>query len=227
MKCLSHSQAAAILLALALFTSDSANAQLITSDPSLPPQGVYITPDQVHASYSIPGLNVTLNQPRHSDFTSITRTTVGADEMESFSSVLAGTADVDVGGTMVPGVAFSASGPVQTIVFGKAGHVTGTFQTEMLSMAVSGITPLAPFTIRESPTLASRGTTTIEDIGGGMYRISSFFDVFTELTVDGGQTWIPDSSGPTRVVLVPEPKSIGLISVGVCAILIWMRRKRA
>ena len=227
MKCLPHSRAASILLALALFTSDSANAQLITGDPSLPPQGVYITPDQVHATYSMPGLIVVLNQPRHSDFTSISRTTVGTDEMESFNSVLAGTADVDVGGTMVPGVAFSASGPVQTLVFGKASQITGTFQTEMLSMAVSGVTPLGPFTIRESPTLASRGTTTIEDIGGGMYRISSFFDVFTELTVDGGQTWIPDSSGPTRVVLVPEPKSIELISVGVCAILIWMRRKRA
>lgn len=226
MKSLSLGKAPAMALALALLASYCVNAQLITSHPSLPPQGIYVTSDQSHATYSGPGLTVVMNQQQYRDFTAITRTIVGADEMESFNAVLAGTADVDLGGTLIPGVAFSASGPVQTIAFGKAGQVTGTFQTEMLSMAVSGTTPLGPFTIRESPTLASRGTTTIESIGGGMYRISSFFDVFTEVSVDGGQTWIPDSSGLSRVVLVPEPKSVGLVGVGLCAVLVWTWRKR-
>jgi hypothetical protein len=44
--------------------------------------------------------------------------------------------------------------------------------------------------IRESPAIASEGQTIITDIGGGLYHIDSFFDVFTELSVDGGQSWI-------------------------------------
>src|SRR6185369_7648226 len=36
----------------------------------------------------------------------------------------------------------------------------------------------------------------------GRYRIESFFDVFTELSIDGGQSWMP-GDGPVRVVLTP------------------------
>jgi hypothetical protein len=67
--------------------------------------------------------------------------------------------------------------------------------------------------IRESPTLASTGETTITDIGSGMYRIDSFFDVFTELSIDGGQTWIPGDS-PMRLELIPEPATILLLGLG-------------
>ena len=47
--------------------------------------------------------------------------------------------------------------------------------------------------IRESPTRQSLGQTQITDLGGGQFRIDSFFDVFTELSVDGGQTWLPST----------------------------------
>jgi hypothetical protein len=48
--------------------------------------------------------------------------------------------------------------------------------------------------IRESPTLPSLGQTSITDLGGGLYQIDSFFDVFTELSIDGGNTWLPADS---------------------------------
>jgi hypothetical protein len=44
-----------------------------------------------------------------------------------------------------------------------------------------------------------------------MYHIDSFFDVFTELSIDGGTTWIPKAGNRgTRVNLggVPEPSSV-------------------
>ena len=44
--------------------------------------------------------------------------------------------------------------------------------------------------IRESPTLASTGRTTIATLSDG-YLISSFFDVFTEVSLDGGMSWNP------------------------------------
>ncbi|MEQ1862581.1 MAG: HYR domain-containing protein [Chthoniobacteraceae bacterium] len=93
-----------------------------------------------------------------------------------------------------PDTPFSASGPVETLTMGKAGNTTGTFETEMRSMSLSG----GSLMIRESPTLPSLGMTAITDMGGGQFRVESFFDVFTELSVDGGATWMP-SNGPTRI----------------------------
>ena len=36
-----------------------------------------------------------------------------------------------------------------------------------------------------------------------VFRIDSFFDVFTELTLDGGQSWTPGGS-PMHLTGVPE-----------------------
>src|SRR5438477_10706248 len=83
----------------------------------------------------------------------------------------------------------------------------------MLALNLSGNSPYGPFMIRESPTLASTGQTTITDIGGGLYHIDSFFDVFTELSLDDGQSWIPGVQGPAHVnlqPLEPEPSACAL-----------------
>jgi len=64
------------------------------------------------------------------------------------------------------------------------------YETEMLALSISGGTLPNGVMLRESPTLASTGKTAITPDPGG-YRISSFFDVFTEMSVDGGSTWSP------------------------------------
>lgn len=94
---------------------------------------------------------------------------------------------------------------------------TRFFDTEMLSLDLSS----GAFRIRESPTRPSRGQTTITDIGGGMFHIDSFFDVFTELSLDGGQTWMP-STGSMRLTGVPEPTTLGVLA-GAAMILIRRR----
>jgi hypothetical protein len=105
-------------------------------------------------------------------------------------------------------------------------HVVGTaplgpepriFDMEMLSFDISGVyNGVSPFLIRESPTLASTGKTTIESLAGGQYRIDSFFDVFTDMSVDGGQTWFP---------MVPEPSAVVLMMMAmVGAVPIRTRR---
>jgi hypothetical protein len=118
------------------------------------------------------------------------------------------------------------NGPVSTKALNKGpADDTGTYDTEMLSMSLTG----GGVMIRESPTKASTGKTSITDIGGGMYHIDSFFDVFTELSLDGGATWIP-KAGPrgTRVTLggVPEPSSILLLSLGLLGIGGGLTRRR-
>ena len=89
-------------------------------------------------------------------------------------------------------------------------QTTGNFQAEIVSMELVGELELpsgpVPMIIRESPGRPSPGLHTVTEItsagGGGQYSVESFFDVFTELSVDGGQSWIP-ADGPVGVMLVP------------------------
>ena len=60
--------------------------------------------------------------------------------------------------------------------------------------------------LRESPELASAGQTSVQPAtpaagGGEQWTVDSFFDVFTELSVDGGNTWIA-STDSVRMELV-------------------------
>jgi hypothetical protein len=90
--------------------------------------------------------------------------------------------------------------------------------------------------IRESPTRASTGKTTVTDIGApgpgpgnDGFHIDSFFDVFTEISLDGGMTWIPKSGlRGTRVNLggVPEPSSILLVGLALFGLAGMSRRHK-
>jgi hypothetical protein len=107
----------------------------------------------------------------------------------------------------------------------------GTFLTEMVMLDLQGVVNVpgvgtVPFMIRESPSLPSTGQTTITNLGGGMYHIDSFFDVFTELSIDGGNSWIP-SVGPNRMELVPEPSSVALAACGALGLVgVAVRNRR-
>lgn len=76
-----------------------------------------------------------------------------------------------------------------TDVDGQSDDNTGTFQTEIVSMSLSGGKLPEGVMIRESESMASLGELSIQPTGEGQFSVDSFFDVFTELSVDGGQTW--------------------------------------
>jgi hypothetical protein len=68
---------------------------------------------------------------------------------------------------------------------------------------------------RESPTLSSTGTNTYKPVSNG-YMIDSFFDVFLEMSTNGGETWQPvtgvsQNSGQTWTVGV-YPAPIGVVN---------------
>jgi len=59
--------------------------------------------------------------------------------------------------------------------------------------------------------------------GPATYHTESFFDVFTELSFDAGQTWTPAGS-PAHLEAVPEPGMLSLAALGVAAIVYASRR---
>lgn len=69
-----------------------------------------------------------------------------------------------------------------------------TIPIEMIALSLqSDADPLV--LIRESPTLATVGTMTITSDGSGTGgTMASFFDIFFELSLDGGATWAPQGA---------------------------------
>lgn len=70
-------------------------------------------------------------------------------------------------------------------------------------------------------TTPTSGPTTVAPSGGG-FVVDSFFDVFTELSIDGG----PFVAGPMRTfVLTPEPGSASLLALGLLGVAAELRRR--
>lgn len=61
---------------------------------------------------------------------------------------------------------------------------TGTYSTEMVGMNLSGSSPVGSVSITESASHASTGSTEITDTADGVI-IESWFDVWTELSING------------------------------------------
>jgi hypothetical protein len=86
-----------------------------------------------------------------------------------------------------------ASGPLSVTISNTtpAGNPTSSFDTEIVSLNLAGTSPeFGNFMLRESPTRQSLGQHSIRQDPRG-FRVSSFFDVFLELSTDGGSSWIP------------------------------------
>ena len=113
---------------------------------------------------------------------------------------VSGTATINFTGILTGDITIPPSGsthfqaPVtgsMKVTFINLTVATRTFDTEMLQLDISGGNLPAGVQLRESPTLASTGQTKITTVTGG-FHIDSFFDVFTELTTNGGLIWTPD-----------------------------------
>jgi hypothetical protein len=228
------------LVALAVVSPVFAHPGGITTpDPTLPPDGVYLSPFDVHATYGDAALMIVLSAVQHQPFAGQDPTYFQCDstgvpggtcEHHEFESGLEADFEVLMNGNPVQSGQIHMSGPVKTNALGKGpGDVTGSWPTEMVSMQLTGLGGASNIMVRAGSELGlppTLGLTTITDVGGGMYHIDSFFDVFTELSMDGGQTWIP-SNGPTHVILgIPEPTSIVLVGLALVGLAGLTRRRK-
>jgi hypothetical protein len=227
-------------LALAICAALPAGARaagIDTNTAALPPDGYYLSAPGVHATYSGAALEIVLQDIAHQPFVGTTvRTPIGNDEREDFQSALTGYATVDPDGPgpqpATSGIPVSLTGPTTTLVTNRLLSTSGLFDAEIVSMSLSGNVGGVPVTIREDPTQASTGETDVLDLGGGLYHIDSFFDVFTELSVDGGVSWIAADDDvrvtlyPTSEFIIPEPSTLVTWALALVGLAFCGRRRR-
>lgn len=80
---------------------------------------------------------------------------------------------------------------------------TRFFDIETLSMNLA--VPRTPYGIRESPTLRSTGRLSVRQLPTGGFMMDSFFDVFTEISLDGGTSWVPGDAAWMMELLGYDP----------------------
>jgi hypothetical protein len=187
------------------------NHTVVRPNPCLPPpNSQYVASLQpLHQQY---GTQYLLRNPKHKRFAGCTPPPPpGGSGTDNFNSEVEAEFSTDGGNTWMP---IHTSGPTAVMVTSStdSGN-TRFFDTEMLSLNLQGGGLPPGVMIRESPTLASTGKTRITDQGDGTYRIGSFFDVFTELSLNNGQNWMP-ANGSGHMEIEEEPIACSRTIVG-------------
>jgi PEP-CTERM motif len=211
---------AAVFLALA--GSRLMAAGVFETSSCLPPaDGAYVGQSETWGP-------VLLSDPVLSQFTSCMTpqsTTVGGSWTESFNATLTGElfiGNVDQG----PTTGAAAVTVLFTVASDSGGVETLDTQMTRLDINFQGGSALG----RIDPVTPSTGETDVTDEGGGNFQMTSFFDIFTDLSLDGGSTWIPGTgTGPggsavMTLQAVPEPASVMLFGGGL--LLLGTRKLR-
>jgi len=207
---------AAILAVLLLCASSAAMA--FTTDLLPPPEGTYVAAGPVFFANGVILANVAFSQ----FMGSIVPPAPLITTMHGFGSTLDMDVSMDQGQTWNHET-ISGPGSMSTKHYQDIGNVQ-YFAEEMISFTAVG--SYSWFMLRESPFLHSYGTTTIEHLQDGTYRIDSFFDVFVELSLDGGQSWTPATQS-SHLDLLPEPSGLMSLFCGIGAISgLLLKRRR-
>jgi hypothetical protein len=210
--------ATVLVLAILCGNVGTSSATVLLPSPGLPPEPNPIDCAALESQFEgtdvfalYPG-GIDLSDVQLGCFQNVNVSVVaGLGETQTFDAVLTGVFD-SVSGTQP----VTLIGPIAMVAYDKF-SATGSWQVEIVSMSLSGDVGGVPIELRESPVENSFGQTTVTDLGGGVYEIDSFFDIFTELSVAGGP-FQPSISGPGRLELVAIPAPPSVPAMGPLAV---------
>ncbi len=173
-----------------IFLGAAVQAGMYSPGPAIPPlDGMYLPPPTNRPFASYPAQNAVLRELRQYGFTgNVAPPAPGASLTHAFDSIVEVMLSLDGGGVYAT---YQAMGHARWDLLGVAG-MPGVRRVEITlqEFTLSGGTLPPGVLLRESPTLSSHGEVVILDAAGG-YIIDSFFDIFTEISLDGGMTWNP------------------------------------
>ncbi len=162
-----------------------------------------------------------------SGFQNISDVVVSGNELVSANAIMSADLFENLGGSpgaLLGHIAFA--GTIDFTFFGRTlANPLGTFNAQITDFHFMGTFNGHTVEARQNPNQASIGQTTVTALvgSGGSFEISSFFDVFAELSIDGG----PFVPGPPRhldLTAAPEPGSVGLAVLGVLGLVSIRRR---
>jgi hypothetical protein len=205
----------ALSASASLLFAPAAFAGLIESTPALPPaNGVYTLASTCISVVCLENIQL-FNFDVTSDMIS------GGNQVTGSNVDLSANVFQNVSG--VPGAFISPillTGQVDITYFSRPDFSeSGTFDALLTSLDLNGSLGTHTVTAMLNPSQQSTGVTTVDQLSGTSWEISSFFDVFAELSIDGG----PFIPGPGRTAsLAPEPAYYLPLAAGLAIIL--MRR---
>lgn len=213
---------AAAVLAVSLCAAPYSRADIVQSSASLPPATGSYTAGTICVHLGVMSGGVCVVGPSLHGFTGTTSTF--GNSGQSIDSSISFGADIYTNNNGVPGTflgRFSASGPIGILYAGRASdEQTGTFTSSLTELDLTGGFSGHTLEVILGPQTSSGPTTVMPS--GSEFVVSSFFDVFAELSVDGGLF----VAGPQRTfVLTPEPGSASLLILGLVGVAGELRRR--
>jgi hypothetical protein len=213
-------------IVLALGAAASAQASFVTTSPDpFPPGSGYVHAPGCIASGPLSGVcssNVT------GTILSASSNFTGGNQHTVLNELVTG--DLSVGGGPIG--SFSVTGPLDLTLAGRSGpNDTGTFTGIVDSEDYIGTGTIAgtllpiEFTLDPSQTSTAQITTTPLQGEPPLFRIDSFFDIFSQISIEGGAP-IPIGGFPITGVAAPEPATLALLGLPLVA-LAGLRRRRA
>ena len=193
-------------LALTLCTAPMAAAQepgLIVAGQALPPAGAAYKGEGPHLFFDG---HVALPCGSHGHFSSAVEPPrrIGATVVADYTATFLGEVSLEppVVATPVTHALAVQARMVERITLASSRGGTRVFDTEMTTLDLQGSDMPPGILVRESPTKSSTGRYVIAAVRH-RYRVESYFDVWLEISLDGGRSWHL-AQAPVRMWLEPD-----------------------